>query len=159
MNDDIINNIKMELYNYINDHINKISRTIHLHNGLQRHIATMANNFGYKSFMEYKIHNENTYNKYIDVVWIDKKNKNIAYAIEIDSSLRNKSIKKLNDIEAKNKIWILYCNDIYNYKFYSLMSEYNKNKEINIIYLGALRQYLRHKFKEDNNKTENAYIK
>jgi len=62
-------------------------------------------------------------------------------------------------IEAKNKIWILYCSDINNYKFNNLMSEYNKNKEINIIYLGALKQYLRHKFKEDSNKTENTYIK
>jgi hypothetical protein len=157
--DDIINSIKMELYNYINVHINKISNTISLHNGLQRHIATMAKKFGYKSVMEYKILNENTCNKYIDVVWVDRKNKNIAYAIEIDSSLRNKSIKKLSYIEAKNKIWILYCSDIYNFKFDSLMSEYNKNKEINIIYLGALRQYLRQKFKDDNNKTVNAFIK
>ena len=156
MNDDIINNIKMELYNYINDHINKISRTIHLHNGLQRHIAAMARKFGYKSVMEYEIPNEDMYNKYIDVVWIDKKSKSIMYAMEIDSSLKKGSIKKLNYIEAKNKIWILYCNDIYNYKFDSLMSEYNKNKEINIIYLGSLRQYLRCKFKEDYNKTENA---
>jgi len=156
--DDIINCIKIELYNYINDHINKISKTIYLHNGLQRHIATMARKFGYKSVMEYKILNENMCNKYIDVVWIDKKNRNIMYAIEIDSGLKKGSIKKLNYIEAKNKIWILYCSDIHNYKFDSLMSEYNKNKEINIIYLGALRQYLRHKFKENYNKTENMRI-
>jgi ribosomal protein L7Ae-like RNA K-turn-binding protein len=156
VDDDIIKCIKMELYNYINDHINKISGSIYLHNGLQRQIAVIARKFGYRSVMEYKILNENKRNKYIDVVWIDKKNNNIMYAIEIDSSLKKGSIKKLNYIEAKNKIWILYCSDIHNYKFDSLMSEYNKKKEISIIYLGALRQYLRDKFKEDNNKIKNA---
>jgi len=154
VNDDLINKIKMELYNYVNDHINKINKTIYLHNGLQRHIAALAKRFGFKSVMEYEIPNENMYNKYIDVVWIDK-NRNIMYAIEIDSSLKKGSLKKLNYIEAKNKIWILYYNDIYNYKFTNLMNEYNKNNEINIIYLGALRQYLRYKFKKNHYKTEN----
>jgi hypothetical protein len=147
MNDDIINKIKIELDNYINNHINYINKTIDFHNGLQKHIASMGKVFGFKSVMEYKICNRNKYYEYIDVVWMDKK-KNIVYAIEIDSSLRTKSIKKLNYINAENKIWILYCNDIYNYNFKNLMNKYNINKEISIIYLGAIRQFLYKKFKK-----------
>jgi len=146
VDNDIIKNIKMELVDYINDHINIVYKSIYLHNGLQRHIAAMARRFGFKSIMEYKTTNENMYCKRIDVVWLDK-SKDIVYAIEIDSSLKKGSIKKLNNINAKNKIWILYCNDVYNYSFDNLMSEYNKNKEINIIYLGALRKYLKFRYK------------
>jgi hypothetical protein len=144
MNNDIFSKIKAELNNYIVKHINNVRKTFHFHNGLQRRIAFMAEIFGYKSVMEYKMGNKDVFNKnkYMDVVWMDK-NKNIVYAIEIDSSLKTGSIKKLNYINAENKIWILYCNSINNYNFDNLMNKYNKDKKITIIYLGALRQYIR----------------
>jgi len=157
LSNNINNMIKMEMYDYINKHINHISKTICFHNGLQRRIAAIAKIFGFKSIVEYEILDSKMYNKYIDVVWLDK-NENIVYAIEIDSSLKTGSIKKLNYIKAENKIWVLYCNNIYNSNFDDLMNKYNKNNEIKIIYLGALRQYLKHKFKVNYNKTENNLI-
>jgi hypothetical protein len=141
--------IKMELYNYISEHICHISKTIYFHKSLQRRIAAIAKAFGFIPIIEYETLDEKMYNKYLDVVWLDR-NGNIAYAIEIDSSLKTGSIKKLNNIKAENKIWILYCNDIYNSKFDDLMNKYNKNNEINIIYLGALRHYIKSKLKLNN---------
>ena len=156
MNNAIINEIKIELYNYINSHINNISRPIDFHYYLQMHIAALARMYGYRSIIEYHIPKGNTFSKFIDVVWVDKY-KNIAVAIEIDSCLRTKSIKKLYNINAENKIWVLYCNNLYTYEFDNLMSKYNKNKEINIIYLGAIRQCLRKRL-IGKNKIENINL-
>ena len=148
MDGDILGKIKTELDTYVYNHIDHISRIVDFHNGLQNHIAAMSEMFGLKSVVEYQVGKGKS--KYIDVVWMDKE---IVYAIEIDSSLKKGSLKKLNRINAENKIWILYCNNIYdcnndyNYSFYNLMCTYNMNNEISIIYLGAIRQYLRAKIK------------
>jgi hypothetical protein len=145
MNNDINDRIKIELEKFINNKINHISKTLDFHNSLQKHVASMAKLFDLKSVVEYKLYKENMYNRYVDVVWMDK-NKKVMYAIEIDSSLRIKSLEKLNHIKAENKIWILYCNSINNFYFDYLMNKYNKDGKINIFYLGALRQYLKNKF-------------
>ena len=144
----------MELHNYIEKHIDYINKTICFHNGLQRRIVAIARMLGLKPIIEYEILDDKMYNKYIDVVWLDR-NENIIYAIEIDSSLKIGSINKLSCIKAENKIWILYCNSINNSKYNDLMDKYNKDNEIDIIYLGPLRQYLRDRLKENLDKTKN----
>jgi hypothetical protein len=150
MNEDIINKIKIELDNFIDSQITNISTSIDFHNGLQRLIASTARAFGLNSVMEYKMCDGNTRNWRIDVVWKGKY-KNIVLAVEIDSSLRIKSIKKLNQINAVNKIWVLYCSSINNDKFNELMCKYNIDKEIRIIYLGAIRKYIKRKFNGTKN--------
>jgi len=134
MDSETINKIKIELDNSIKNDIKQIYTKTDFHNYLQKKIATMSKIFGLKSIMEYKLINCNGYNRRIDVVWINS-NKKLLFAIEIDSCLRIKSLEKLNHIDAENKIWILYCNKIDKIKFSNLMSEYNVNKEIHIIYL------------------------
>jgi len=142
LDNEIVKRIETEIGKYINENLNNISQIIDLHNGLQKYLATLAKSFYLRSIIEYKIPYEGKYNRYVDIVWV-KKNKKIIVAIEIDSSLRKKSIEKLNLIKAENKVWVLYCNNINDSKFDVLMNTYNAKNDIKVIYIGALRKYLR----------------
>jgi hypothetical protein len=92
----------------ISFHYEKISKIcgskMELHIILQDFIYNMARSFSCFAIKEYKCF-DNERGK-IDVIW--KKKKRILCAFEIDSSYRQKSIRKLKGINAENKIWVVY---------------------------------------------------
>jgi len=83
----------------------KIKNKLDKHNTIQKEIFNLAKKYNLTPELEYKIF-YNDRNSKIDIVW-HKDNKPFI-AIEVDSSLREKSIGKLLLINCKYKIWLYY---------------------------------------------------
>ena len=81
-----------------------------LHTFLQENIAALAAEFWLTSKKEYLVTNysSNQRNGYVDVVWTIGSSPLVA--IEIDSSLREKSVKKLLASSANLLFWVYYGN-------------------------------------------------
>jgi hypothetical protein len=78
------------------------------HNSLTKEVADLANEFGLQASCEYLVPQLRDDNKkqFTDVIWLSK-TKPIA-VFEVDSSLRAKSIRKLQAIPAQFKFWVYY---------------------------------------------------
>lgn len=77
------------------------------HDILQKKVVEMAGLFGFEGYKELLIKNyESDRNGYIDVVW--KANRLNKVLIEIDSSPRVRSVKKLLKGSGEYKIWLYY---------------------------------------------------
>lgn len=90
----------------------KSSTRIDFHNNVQKYICGLSNVFNLNSIFEYKVICKNKRRGRMDVIWRNKY-KEIICAFEIDGSCRKRSIKKLNFINAKYKIWIIYFKNYY----------------------------------------------
>jgi len=101
---DTLQNIQLNIKNIYLQNI-KIKNKLNKHNTIQKEIFNLANKYNYVSELEYRIFYNNRSSK-IDIVW--HKNNKPFIAIEVDSSLRKKSIGKLLLIDCKYKLW-LYC--------------------------------------------------
>lgn len=117
-----------EIQTDINDIFNqnsKIKDKLEKHNKIQREIYNLANKYSLLSELEYKIFYNNRNSK-IDIVW-HKDNKPFI-AIEVDSSLREKSIGKLLLINCPYKIWLYYGKK--ESEFINFINTYDTNREI-----------------------------
>ncbi|ECP9029942.1 hypothetical protein [Peribacillus frigoritolerans] len=81
---------------------------VHYHARLQKALVNSAVYFNLKGVSEYKIFYDERKGK-IDIVWFDNDN-SLVTAIEIDSSLREKSIMKLLTSNALYKVQVYYGN-------------------------------------------------
>jgi hypothetical protein len=78
------------------------------HNVVQNRIKYLAKHFSLKGTIEYRVEKyDGKRNGLIDVVWLDEDNNPIV-AIELDSSPRERSVKKLDNIDCPIKIWLYY---------------------------------------------------
>jgi len=100
----IIQNIQLDI-NEIYNQNDKIKNKLDKHNTIQKEILNLARKYNFIPELEYKIFYNNRSSK-IDIVW--HKNNKPFIAIEVDSSLREKSIGKLLLIDCDYKIWLYY---------------------------------------------------
>lgn len=102
----LIADFQQQLSKVSHSHALNPLRKIQIHSCLQRTIRMRAPSYGYDSMSEYSIRLDDNRIGYIDVVWAVCNTPVVA--VEIDSSYRNKSIKKLHAISAPIKVWIYY---------------------------------------------------
>ena len=131
--------ISEDIKDTIHKNINEIANIIYnnannkaeFHYSIQRYLCGMSIEYKLKSSKEYQMICGKLQGR-IDVVWENNDN-TIVCVIEIDSCRRLKSIRKLKSINAVNKIWIVYTENIED-----LMEIHDKEKEIYVINLGKL---------------------
>lgn len=108
------------------------------HDAMQNDLKKLAIEFGFIGQKEYSVPGG-----FIDVAWKDNQG-NIVLAIEIDSSVRRKSIEKLHALKKDvYRIWICYSPKDINIK------EYEK-------YIGGMVMKYKYKFKRD--RKQGAYL-
>lgn len=73
-----------------------------LHWSMQKNMTALARELGFKGYAE-----KNTGDGQLDVIWTDQDGNDLV-AIEIDSSPRARSVRKLNERSAPIGIWIYY---------------------------------------------------
>ena len=84
-----------------------------LHEGIRHQLWTIGEEMGMTPLAEFKItfeakgYRRPTRIGKLDLVWIDQ-NGEIDTAFEIDFSWKKKSLFKLKDIQAKNKVWVVF---------------------------------------------------
>ena len=124
---DTLQNIQLNIKNIYLQNI-KIKNKLNKHNTIQKEIFNLANKYNYVSELEYRIFYNNRSSK-IDIVW--HKNNKPFIAIEVDSSLREKSIGKLLLIDCKYKLWLYYGKK--KLDFYNFIDNYDSDKKITYI--------------------------
>lgn len=107
------------------------------HDNLRKYMSMVAAKFDCIG----KIRFETYTRKYIDVVWLDK-NGNKRLALEIDGGHRKRSLKRLSEVVAENKIWIYYGNSN---KLQEFIKQNDTNNNILLLNLGNIRKQLRRK--------------
>ncbi|HYB75611.1 MAG TPA: hypothetical protein VEC08_01500 [Nitrososphaerales archaeon] len=82
------------------------------HNTLQRDIANLATEFGYRGVREYPVYGrEEGVEGLADVAWIAKRQ--LVSVFEIDSAPKVKSVRKLLALDAPFRFWIYYGHQHY----------------------------------------------
>lgn len=82
-------------------------KKVGFHNDLQRELIILSKKYGMQGGKEHFINDyDNGRNGYIDIVW--KLNNVTILLLEIDSSPRVKSVKKLLAAKSAYKIWLYY---------------------------------------------------
>ena len=100
------------------------------HNTLQRKVADLAVEFGFRGVREYPVYNlEVGVEGLADVAWIAKKR--LTSVFEIDSSPRAKSILKLIALDAPFRFWVYYGHQHY----LSMVRSIDENNAIEVIRL------------------------
>lgn len=139
----IVNMSKLSTAAYIKDILNKCMkkeiveplRKKDLHNLLQDRLVGLAVDFGLTGNKEYKLYvSENKSLGNIDVVWENDRLYPVV-SIEIDSSARRKSIKKLLASKSYYKFWICYGKK----KFIQALNKYDYHRAITFIYLPKIK--------------------
>lgn len=75
------------------------------HDTMQDDVVHLASKYGLKGIRNYQVKSPAGY---IDVVWVDGRG-HIVLAVEIDSSLRSKSIEKLAHLPGDvERLWLCY---------------------------------------------------
>lgn len=95
---DIIEKIR----NRANKVIRESTNLRELHWSMQKNMTALARELGYIGWAE-----KNSGDGRLDVIWTDTDGNDIV-AIEIDSSPRTRSVRKLNERSAPIGIWIYY---------------------------------------------------
>lgn len=124
--EDITKNI-LEIYE-VNK--NKPRTNSEKHNGVQNEICNLAEKYGYTWWKEYSCIYSEVKKGFIDVVWC--KDNVPMIAIEIDSSVRPKSVEKLLSFNGE-RIWVYYGED--KNKCKRTVKKLDKNKTIHLIML------------------------
>jgi hypothetical protein len=100
------------------------------HNTLQRKVADLGGEFGFRGVREYPVYStEVSVEGLADVAWMAKKR--LTSVFEIDSSPRAKSILKLIVLDAPFRFWIYYGHSHY----LSMVRSIDKNNTIEVIRL------------------------
>jgi hypothetical protein len=100
------------------------------HNTLQRDIANLATEFGYRGVREYPVYGrEEGVEGLADVAWIAKRQ--LVSVFEIDSAPKVKSVRKLLALDAPFRFWIYYGHQHYLSKVRSI----DKNGTVEVIRL------------------------
>jgi hypothetical protein len=107
------------------------------HDNLRNYLLIMAEEFECNGKIKYETFNK----RKIDVVWLDDIG-NIRLAFEVDGGLRKRSIKRLVDLVADNKIWLYYGNSK---KINGFIKQYDSDNSIILLNLGKIRKILRDK--------------
>jgi len=123
----IIQNIQLDI-NEIYNQNDKIKNKLDKHNTIQKEILNLARKYNFTPKLEHRIFYNNRSSK-IDIIW--HKNNKPFVAIEVDSSLREKSIGKLLLIDCTYKIWLYYGKK--RLEFHDFINYHDKNKEITYI--------------------------
>lgn len=77
------------------------------HDALQKELANLALEYGMHGYIEYSIcHYAGNRNGYIDVAWTGSDGTQLL--MEIDSSVRPKSVQKLIKANSLMKVWLYY---------------------------------------------------
>ena len=112
----------------------KVMKGTERNNYLQSKICAISNRFGLTGYMKYPCSYVTPKGElkhgYIDVAWLDNNN-NVVLAIEMDDSVRLRSLVKLNTIKASNKIWFYFGKK--NNKFEETIKIYNSTNSIEVI--------------------------
>ena len=124
---DTLQNIQLDINKIFLQNI-KIKNKLDKHNTIQKEISNLAKKYNLTSELEYRIFYNNRSSK-IDIVW--HKNNKPFIAIEVDSSLREKSIGKLLLIDCKYKLWLYYGKK--KLDFYNFIDNYDSDKKITYI--------------------------
>ncbi|USK71251.1 hypothetical protein [Peribacillus asahii] len=122
--------------------INQSKGNVEFHNNLRKYLSMIAVEFDYTGKTKYKIDSK----KHIDVVWLDDL-ENVRWAFEIDGGQRKRSIKRLSDMVADNKIWIYYGNPN---KLGDFIKQTDPSNSFLLLNLGNIRKELRKEVKLTN---------
>jgi hypothetical protein len=100
------------------------------HNTLQKKVADMGGEFGFRGVREYPVYStEVGVEGLADVAWMAQKR--VASVFEIDSTPRAKSVLKLIALDAPFRFWVYYGHSHY----LSMVRSIDKNGAIEVIRL------------------------
>jgi hypothetical protein len=103
---------------------------LEFHNTLQRKVADLGGEFGFRGVREYPVYStEVGVEGLADVAWMAKKR--LTSVFEIDSSPRAKSVLKLIALDAPFRFWVYYGHSHY----LSMVRSIDKNDAIEVIRL------------------------
>ena len=103
---------------------------------LKQSVYQLGKKLGYKVEENYKVDYQNRDGDVIqgraDIVWYDEDG-NVVLVIEVDNSVREKSIKKLNNCTKGERLWVYYGKKFSKAK--ETIEGIDIDDEINVIYL------------------------
>lgn len=114
------------------------STKVSFHEALQDSLCALGRQLGYSVTTEYLLPIPNERNGRIDVAWFD--GGFVKLVLEIDSSAKRKSLRKLDLARAENKVWV-YCGRPF--RLHSVLNEIETETRVNVINLGHVARELR----------------
>lgn len=110
--------------------IPEIRVPLDFHNTLQRKVADLGGEFGFRGVREYPVYSSEVgVEGLADVAWMAKRR--LTSVFEIDSSPRVKSMLKLLALDTPFRFWVYYGHSHY----LSMMRSIDKNNAISVIRL------------------------